>query len=86
MSGSKVKDVVQQWEIEALLGAHRAANHIAYLLRRRIEAGAAVEAGKWELEIDPFSDLEDEMEDIREGFTAVAGMGINKRVARRKAA
>jgi hypothetical protein len=47
-----VRDVITQGELEAVLAIASAADHLLWSFRRRLDAGAAIEAGELGLEVD----------------------------------
>jgi hypothetical protein len=47
-------DVIKQWELLAVIGADRALNALLFNLCRRVAAGARVQGGKYDIEVEAF--------------------------------
>lgn len=47
-------DVIKQWELLAVLGADRALNALVFNLHRRIAAGARVQRGRLDVDVEAF--------------------------------
>jgi len=65
ISAAGAGDEIRQWEIAALLSLEAAENALALNLKRRIEAGATVQAGPYFLipDHETMADLKDQLED-----------------------
>ena len=48
-------DIIKQFELQAVLGADRALNALVLNLHRRIAAGARVQKGRLDIEVEAFS-------------------------------
>ena len=47
-------DLIKQWELQAVLGADRALNALVFSLCRRLAAGARVQRGRLDIEVEAF--------------------------------
>ena len=47
-------DVIKQWELVAVLGADRALNSLLCNLYRRLAAGARIQRGRYDVEVEDF--------------------------------
>lgn len=47
-------DVIRQWQLEAVLGAERALHALIFSVCQRIAAGARVQRGKLDIEVEAF--------------------------------
>lgn len=48
-------DVIKQWELRAVRGADRALNALVFNLCRRLAAGARVQGGRYDIEVESFN-------------------------------